>query len=215
MKRRLPLWLTAIFAAFHLIVIGGAMLESPQGGEGFAFVIAAYDWPLLALCKNTALCGHKYHGPGVANLVILLAGTLIYALAGFVIGTVIGWLRVLIAPRLADLLREVRKARLHTRMAIMLPVIFAGIHFLVVGAGLLEGAQNGGGAVGLLIWDLPLLALWAHSGLGRSLGPFSFTPLGSLIYLLAGTLTYALIGFVVGAVIDGVRALIASRQGTD
>lgn len=88
--------MAAIFAAFHLIVLGGAILESPQGGEGFAFVVLVYDWPLLALSQHCAICGHKYHGWGFEKLVILWAGTLMYALAGLLIGTAINGVRSLI-----------------------------------------------------------------------------------------------------------------------
>lgn len=45
MKKHLALWLAVIFAAFHLIVVGGAILEAGggSGGEGLAFVVYYYD----------------------------------------------------------------------------------------------------------------------------------------------------------------------------
>lgn len=100
---------------------------------------------------------------------------------------------------------------MRARLRIRLAVIFAAIHFIVVGGGILMGAQNGDGALGLVFWDLPLLELCAHSPLGRYV--CSFSPRGWAIYVLAGTLIYALIGFVIGAAIDGLRALIVHRWG--
>lgn len=94
----MPLVLAAIFAAFHLIVMGGAILESPQGGEGFAFVFAVYEWPLLLLCLHAPAFGqYLCHAvSGDHNSVLLISGTLIYALIGFLVGALIDWTRAFI-----------------------------------------------------------------------------------------------------------------------
>jgi hypothetical protein len=90
MRSRLPLLLAAIFAAFHLIVVGGA-LESGSGGEGLAVVILAYDFLLLALCQHAhTLGGYLCYGVSHGSFaVLLISGTVMYGLAGFVIGVVI------------------------------------------------------------------------------------------------------------------------------
>lgn len=109
-----------------------------------------------------------------------------------------------------------RKARLRIRLA----VIFAAIHFFAVGSAVLGTAGGRGGGEGLafvfLGWDLPLLALCQHLAVcseplynDYSLGISRF----SVYFLLAGTLMYALCGFIIGAAIDGVRALVAQRRG--
>lgn len=113
-------------------------------------------------------------------------------------------------------MREVGDVRLQMRLAILLPLIFASFHFIAVGLTILTGGENGDGALGLVLGDLPLFALCAYSGLGRYLCPISGappTPLDWTIFLLAGTVTYAIIGFVIGVVIDRIRVLIARRWG--
>ena len=56
MKKRLSLWLPVIFAAFHLVVVGGSMLEAGvNDDEGLAYVVIIYDLPLFVLCKNVAV----------------------------------------------------------------------------------------------------------------------------------------------------------------
>lgn len=91
MRSRLPFLLAAIFAAFHLIVVGGVILESAGsgGGEGFAFAILVYDFPLIVLCQwppGTYLCYGVAHG---SYSVLLISGTVLYGLVGFVIGIMI------------------------------------------------------------------------------------------------------------------------------
>jgi hypothetical protein len=100
--------------------------------------------------------------------------------------------------------------KLHLR--ILLPVAFAAFHFIAVGDMLLTGGENGDGALGLVILDGPLFVLCVHapSALGRYF--CSLTYPGCVIYLLAGTLMYALAGFVIGAVIDRARALLMRHR---
>ncbi len=93
----------------------------------------------------------------------------------------------------------------------LLAVILAAIHFIVIGGGILAGDFEGDGALGFVIWDWPLFALCAHSVLGRYL--CSFTPHGLVVYVAAGTLLYAFVGFVIGALIDRIRAVIAPHRG--
>lgn len=92
-------------------------------------------------------------------------------------------------------------------LALWLTVILAVIHFIAIGGGILAGDFEGDGALGFIMWDWLLLALCAHSVLGRYL--CSNTPHGLVVYVVAGTLIYALVGFVIGSLIDGIRALIA------
>jgi hypothetical protein len=91
---------------------------------------------------------------------------------------------------------------LKLRLRILLPVVFAAFHFIAVGDMLLTGGENGDGALGLLILDWPLIlpCMHTHAAFAR---PFcSIAPGGWTLYLLAGTLIYALIGFAIGAAID-------------
>jgi hypothetical protein len=100
MKKRLSLWLAVIFAAFHFVAIGGTILESGGGGEGLAFALVGYDWVLLWLCAHSVLGRYlcSYTTPR-GWVIYLLAGTLIYAIAGFAIGAVIDSVRALIRRR--------------------------------------------------------------------------------------------------------------------
>jgi hypothetical protein len=103
MKARLRIRLAVIFAALHLIVVGTAILESDgDDEEGLAYVLALCDFPLYAMCDFTAICGHKYYGPVVSGLFFLVAGTLMYAVVGFLVGAVIDWVRTLIARHSGD-----------------------------------------------------------------------------------------------------------------
>ena len=101
MKKRLSLWLPVIFAAFHLVVVGAAFLEAggDDGGEGLAFAIFFADLPLFVLAKAVHIPGSINPGPHNAKLFILLAGTLMYALVGFLIGAAIDWIRAFLARR--------------------------------------------------------------------------------------------------------------------
>lgn len=101
MKKRLSLWLPVIFAAFHLIVVGGVLLDVARGaeGEGPAFAVFFYDLPLFVLAKHVHIDGSINFGPHSAELFFLSAGTLMYALVGFLIGAAIDWIRAFIARR--------------------------------------------------------------------------------------------------------------------
>lgn len=100
MKKRLSLWLPVIFAAFHLIVVGGAILEAGGGDdEGLAFAIYFADMPLFVLANHVHIHGSIDSTPHDAELVFLWAGTLMYALVGFLIGAAIDWIRAFIARR--------------------------------------------------------------------------------------------------------------------
>jgi hypothetical protein len=99
MKKRLSLWLAVIFAAFHFVVVAGAILESGGGGEGLTFALIGYDWVLLWLCAHSVLGRYLCSFTPRGWVIYLLAGTLIYAIAGFAIGSAIDGLRTLIARR--------------------------------------------------------------------------------------------------------------------
>lgn len=101
LRSPLPVVLAVIFAAFHLIVVGGMILESPQGGEGFAYAFIAYEWPLLLLCLHVPVFGqYLCHGvSGNHYSVVLVTGTVVYALIGFGIGAAIIRIRALLASR--------------------------------------------------------------------------------------------------------------------
>ena len=60
-------------------------------------------------------------------------------------------------------MREVGDVRLQVRLVILLPLIFASLRFITVGFTILTGGENGDGALGLVLADLPLFALCAHS----------------------------------------------------
>jgi hypothetical protein len=97
-KKHLSLWLAAILGASHLFFLGLSIVDQNwRGGEDYAVVYL--DLPLFALCQRTSVCGYRNFGPLFSNLFLLTAGTLMYALIGFVIGTVIAWIRGFIARR--------------------------------------------------------------------------------------------------------------------
>lgn len=96
-RRHLALWLPAIFGAFHFIALGLSILDADwRGGEGLGYAMVLSDGPLLALCQHHGLVDNFLCG---SPLSVLLTGTLMYAVVGFVIGAVIDWIRALIARR--------------------------------------------------------------------------------------------------------------------
>ena len=96
MKTRVRILLPLILGGIYFLMMGATILQTGGNGEGFAFSVLYFDLPLLVLCQHSAVCGTKYYG---LLAFILLAGTLMYAIAGFVIGAVIDWIRALIARR--------------------------------------------------------------------------------------------------------------------
>lgn len=98
--KRLALRLAAIFGAFHFIILGLSIIDADwRGGEGLGYGLALSDGPLLALCQHyravgTLLCYGTYRGNYVD---LLVTGTLMYAMVGFIMGAAIDWIRALIA----------------------------------------------------------------------------------------------------------------------
>jgi hypothetical protein len=105
---------------------------------------------------------------------------------------------------------DVVHEHLKVRLQILLPLIFAGIHLLAMGLTILTGDENGDGALGVVLWNWPVFVLCKLSIVGRYI--CSFTPHGWVVFVLTGALIYAFIGFVIGTVIDRIRALIARRS---
>lgn len=104
MRARLRIRLAVIFAAIHFFLVGAAVVGSGGSGEALAFVLLGWDLPLVALCQHLAACGeplYNNYGFGISRFTVyfLLAGTAMYALAGFVVGAAIDGLRALIARR--------------------------------------------------------------------------------------------------------------------
>lgn len=97
------------------------------------------------------------------------------------------------------------------RLWILLPLIFAGTHLLAMGVTLSRDDENGDGALGVFLWNLPVFVLCKLSFIGRYV--CSFTPHGWTVFVSTGALIYAFIGFVIGTVIDRIRSLIARRAG--
>lgn len=104
LNTRFRLRLAVIFAAIHFFVVGMAVVMSGGGGEALAFVFVGWDAPLLGLCQHIAACAeplYNNYGFGITRFTVylLLAGTVMYAIAGFVVGAAIDGMLALIARR--------------------------------------------------------------------------------------------------------------------
>ena len=94
------------------------------------------------------------------------------------------------------------------RMSLWLPVILAVFHFIVMGNAFIQasdGSDPEGLAFAVGYVDMPLFVLCRLIPICNFGGDRPGIP---LMFLFAGSLTYAFIGFLIGALIDWARNLI-------
>lgn len=90
MRRRLP-WICAlIFALFHVLVVVSTLLATRGAGEGQAFAVALFDFPLVLLLQALPKGGYILYGSATAYVWFFsAAGTLMYAAVGYCFGALI------------------------------------------------------------------------------------------------------------------------------
>jgi tetrahydromethanopterin S-methyltransferase subunit B len=203
LRVRLQILLPVIFGAIHLVGLTSMILNGVNGDQALGLLI--WEWPVFLLCMHPLFVQFQCSWTPGGWVTFAVAGTLIYALFGLIIGTAIDRIRVFIARRWR------RRSRLPVRLQVRLPLILGGINLLVAVGGILTGGLNGEGVIGLILWDWPVALLCKYTGIGRNLG--SYTPGDWGIFLLVGALIYALFGLVIGTAIDRIRAVIARRRG--
>ena len=97
MRHRLPWICASVFALFHVVIVGSTLLTSRGAGEGQAFVVALFDFPLVLLLRSLPGGAYILYGSTTAYVwFFAIAGTLLYAAVGYCVGAL---LRALIALR--------------------------------------------------------------------------------------------------------------------
>lgn len=207
LRVRLVILLPVIFSAVHLLGLLQMTLSGVSGDGALAIVI--WDWPVFLVCGPLGryLCSWT-HGSWVLFAVV---GTPFYALFGLVIGAALDRLRIFITERRSYWRSQLEMPLLNAPMQVRLAAIFGGINLLIAAIGIVGGGFNGEGAIGLIVMDLPVALVCSYTGIGRNM--LSYGPGGWGLFMLAGALTYALLGFAIGAAIDWIRTSIARRRG--
>jgi hypothetical protein len=95
MRRQLPLIGASVFALFHAVMVVSTLIATRGAGEGQAFIVALFDFPLVLLLQALPGGGHILYGSTIAYVWFFsVAGTVLYAAIGFCAGIL---LRALIA----------------------------------------------------------------------------------------------------------------------
>ena len=97
MRRLLP-WLCAlVFALFHVLTVVWTLLATHGSGEGQAFLVAILDLPLMALLQVVPGGSYVLYNSTTAYIAFFaVAGTLMYAAAGYLFGVLLRALLALI-----------------------------------------------------------------------------------------------------------------------
>ena len=95
--RSLP-WICAlVFAVFHLLVVVSALLATRGTGEGQALTVALFDFPLVLLLEALPNGRYILYSSTTAYVWFFsVAGTLMYAAAGYCFGALTRALATLI-----------------------------------------------------------------------------------------------------------------------
>lgn len=90
MRRQLPLICASAFALFHVVMVVSTLFASRGAGEGQAFVVGLFDFPLVLLLRVLPGGGHILYGSVDAYVwFFATAGTFMYAAIGYGIGTLL------------------------------------------------------------------------------------------------------------------------------
>lgn len=93
--RLLPLICASAFTLFHVLTVVSTLISTHGAGEGQAFLVALFDFPLFLLLKALPGGGYILYESTAAYIWFFsIAGTLFYAVAGYLAGVL---LRVLMA----------------------------------------------------------------------------------------------------------------------
>jgi len=88
-----------VFALFHVVIVVSTLFTSRGAGEGQAFIVAIFDFPLVLLLQALPGGGHILYGSTTAYVWFFsIAGTLLYAAIGYCMGAL---LRAAIAFRMS------------------------------------------------------------------------------------------------------------------
>ena len=85
MTKGLAPWISAlVFGALHLLIVVGALVSTGGSGEGQAFTVVLYDFPLVLLLDHVPHGGYILYSSRTAYIWFFsVAGTLFHATLGF------------------------------------------------------------------------------------------------------------------------------------
>ena len=98
MKSLAP-WVCAIFFSLaHLLIVVSTLVDTGGGGEGQAFLVLFYDFPLVVLLQNIPWGGYiLYNSVSAYVWFFSIAGTLMHGIVGFGVGVLYNLLKSRIA----------------------------------------------------------------------------------------------------------------------
>ena len=87
MKTRAAPWICAVvFGALHVLFVVVPVVSSHGAGEGQAFTVALYDFPLVLLLQHVPRGGYILYGSTLAYIWFFsVVGTLFHAGLGFLL----------------------------------------------------------------------------------------------------------------------------------
>lgn len=86
-RRLVPIICASVFALFHMITVVATLFSSHGAGEGQAFLVAIFDYPLVLLLQALPGGGHILYNSTVAYVWFFsVAGTVLYAVVGYCAG---------------------------------------------------------------------------------------------------------------------------------
>ncbi len=87
-KQWLPAVFAATFALFHLLTVTWTLVTTGGAGEGQAFTVLLFDWPLVILLDHVPRGGYILYGSVTMYVWFFsIAGTAMYAVIGYLLGT--------------------------------------------------------------------------------------------------------------------------------
>ncbi len=90
-KIKLPLVIAMIFCTFHIITVVFTLILTKGSGEGQAFLVYFIDYPLVRVLYKFSFGFNILNNSSTFVYIsfISIAGTLMYGVAGYVVGTFI------------------------------------------------------------------------------------------------------------------------------
>lgn len=98
MKRFVPWTCAFLFALAHLLIVVTTLFDTQGHGEGQAFLVLFYDFPLVLLLQHIPQGGYILYGSTSAYMWFFsVVGTLMHGFIGFGVGMLFSMLKSLIA----------------------------------------------------------------------------------------------------------------------
>jgi hypothetical protein len=89
-------WVCAVFLSLaHVLIVVSTLVDTQGSGEGQAFLVLFYDFPLVVLLQNIPWGGYILYSSVSAYVWFFsIAGTLMHGIAGFGVGVLYNILKL-------------------------------------------------------------------------------------------------------------------------